>query len=163
MTKTVRSEMLGLLVAVLASSVGCGTARDRAFEAEGVYVRHLRIRVLPSEEREFETLMTRIVNAAAEADLSEEHDWLCYRELPDKYWLLFFNGSPTGFAVPNTFPGFADYIGQAGSGAAHAEIMAMVAGLDFRPEWEILGQQKASWSTVRDMSTSSHPKARIIK
>jgi len=163
MTRTLRIEVVGLLFAIFTSATECVMASERAFEAEGVYVRHLRIRVPPAEDPEFETLMKRLAKAAAEADLPEEYDWLCYREPPDKYWLLFFSESPTGFAVPSTLSRIADQIGRAGGGAAHAEIMAIVAGLDFVLEWEILGQQKASWSTVREMSTSNHPKARIVE
>jgi len=59
--------------------------------------------------------------------------------------------------------GIADHVGRAESETARNEIVTMVAELEYETEWEIVFQQKGSWSTVKEMSTSTHPKARIIE
>lgn len=162
MTDALRIGMLGLHLACLASAFGCVSSPQPVLEAEGVYVRHLRVRVPPPQSQAFEAMMTRLVEAATRAGLPEEYDWLCNREPPDRYWLLFFSDSATGFATPSTLRGMVDRVGPTESRTAHAEIMEMFAGIKFETDWEILIRQKESWSTVREMSTSTHPKARII-
>ncbi len=160
------SFKVGLVFAWLTLASGCATnpapATATSFDAEGVYVRHLRLRLAPSHTHAFEAMMKRCVEAASGAKLPEPYDWLCYREPPGRYWLLLFSDTIDGFATPETLVGFADHIGRAEGESALAEIMAMLAGLEYEIEWEIFFQQKANWSTVEAMSTASHPKARIM-
>ena len=157
---------VGLVFAGLALASGCATTHAPAtatlFDAQGVYVRHLRLRLTPSHTQAFEAMMKRCVEAASGAKLPAPYDWLCYREPPGRYWLLLFSDTLDGFATPGTLVGFADHIGQAKGESALAEIMAMLADLEYETEWEIFSQQKANWSTVEAMSTASHPKARIM-
>ena len=155
---------LGLvsLAWILGSAATHAAERETSFEAEGVYVRHLRLRLAPSHTQAFEAMMTRCVVAANEAGLTESYRWLCYREPPGRYWLVLFSDTIDGFATPSTLPGFAKHIGRSESRSAKAEIMAMLAQLEYEIEWEIVIQQKANWSTVDSMSTDTHPKARIM-
>jgi hypothetical protein len=76
---------------------------------------------------------------------------------------LLFSDTIDGFATPEALVGLAEHIGRAESETAQAEIMAMLADLEYRTEWEIVFQQKAEWSTVEEMSTATHPKARIME
>lgn len=153
-------------LACIALASSCATTDTPAaatqFEADGVYVTHLRLRLAPSHTQAFEALMKRCVAVASAAELSEDYEWLCYREPPGRYWLVQFSEAADGFAFPEHLEGFADHVGWAGGEAARAEIMAMLAELEYETEWEIIFQNKASWSTVESMSTATHPKARMM-
>lgn len=153
-------------LASLALATGCATtgapAAAASIEADGIYVSHLRLRLAPSHTQAFEALMKRCVAAAGAARLSEDHEWLCYREPPGRYWLLHFSATADGFAFPETLMGFADHVGRAEGEPARAAIMAMLAELEYETEWRLVFQQKSSWSSVESMSTTSHPKARMM-
>ncbi len=132
------------------------------FEADGIFFRHLRLRLAPFHTQTFEKLMRRCVQAAQTADLPGEYEWLCYRESPGRYWLIFFSETIDGFATPGRLRSFALNLSRAEGGSALDEISGLLVGLEYETEWEIIFQQKSSWSTVESMSTATHPKARIM-
>jgi hypothetical protein len=134
-----------------------------SFEATGVYVRHLRFKVAPSQRHTFETMMRRLVEAATTRKLPEQYDWLCYRESLDRYWLVIFREESKGFSTPPTLSGFVNNIGNAGGKAARREIRAMLSSLQYETDWEIVFQQKQDWSTVTNMSTETRPKAQMVQ
>ena len=138
-------------------------AATEDYEADGVHVRHARLRVAPAHTKDFEALMARCVEAAKAVAL--EDDWLCYRESPGRYWLLLFGSERGGFMVPpsaDPLRAFAEHVAELESGAARDEIVGRLAALEYHVEWTMLMRQRTEWSTVEDMSTSTHPKARMI-
>jgi hypothetical protein len=151
----------------LSSSSGCvaSPAATSSLEADGVYVRHVRIRVVPSHTKAFEALVTRCLAAAQAAELPSEYSWLCYREPPGRYWLLWFSETENGFALPDRpdpLAGFARKVAGTVGGGAPAEIEEQLGHLDYEIEWNALHRQRASWSTVSEMSIAAHPKARMM-
>lgn len=156
--------VLGMTWFVLVA--GCATTRapdlTLSYGADGVYVRHLRFRITPSHTKDFEEMMKRCVAAASAAKLPDDYAWLCYREPPGRYWLLFFSDTIDGFIPPASLAGFVGHVGRAESVEAASEIMAMLAGLEYVTEWEVVFQQKTNWSSVDNMFTATHPKARIM-
>ena len=160
------SVAIGFALIVTASALvsSCATTRARAstFEAEGIYGRHLRLRVTPAQTRNFEAIMKRCVAVASAADLGEEYAWLCYREPPGRYWVLMFSATPDGFATPGALLGFVKHIDEIGDEADRGELVAMLDELEYEIEWEVVFQRKASWSSTRELNESSNPKARII-
>jgi hypothetical protein len=159
MTRALRAlALLGLLCA------GCvarapATADAAAFEAQGVFVRHARVRFAPAHTQAFEALLARCVRGARAAGLPGESGWLCYRETPGRYWVLWFSGSADGFPYPAAPDALAAFVRQT-SGAADA---AALARLDYELEWVLLLRQKLGWCTVPEMSTETHPKARLME
>jgi len=107
--------------------------------------------------------MERLVAAASAGGLTRRERWLCYREPPGRYWILSYGESPGGFLVPGTLRGLVEHVGRAAGPQVHAELAAMLAGLEYETEWEILLQQKRDWSTVDSMSTDTHPEARVME
>lgn len=166
MTTMIRIAGLALAIATLAPApraLAQAAVPSPPFEGDGIHVQHLRINVSPSDLRAFDALMGRLVVAAHAARLGTPYHWLCYREGDNRYWLLFFGESASEFAVPATFEGIAAQIGSAEGAMAKTEIMALESMLHYETEWRLVFQQKMSWSTVAEMSTGTHPKARIIE
>lgn len=154
--------------AILAVQAGCVSNRLKSetnsvaggADADGVFVRYTRLRVAPPDVSAFEALMKRCVAAAHQAKLGGAYDWLCYREPPCRYWLIFFSETLDGFATPHAFESFARDVGQAESAEALQEVADLLARVGYETEWQFTHQQHAAWSTVQDMHTSTHPKAR---
>ncbi|MCH7546645.1 MAG: hypothetical protein IID30_09630 [Planctomycetes bacterium] len=165
-----RFMTIAIGIVLLVFTTGCQGHRSgpgwpspaAAIEAEGIFVRHLRLRLAPSHTQAFEKLMGRCVQAAQAAGMPEEYDWLCYRESPGRYWLIFFSETIDGFATPESLRAFALHLARAEGGSGLDEISELMVGLDYETEWVIIFQQKSTWSTVEGMSTSTHSKARIM-
>lgn len=158
-----RIAILAVLTLLLACSAT--TAVSDTFKADGVYVRHVRLRVAPAQTKAFEGLMERCVEAAQSAELSDDHDWLCYRESPGRYWIVTFSGERDGFTVPGSktpLRTFALSIADREGGAIRGEIAERLGALEYEIEWTLLTRQKKEWSTVDDMSTKTNPKARMM-
>ena len=156
---------------LLLTSSGCATYRPAStaqaatFDAQGTFVRHVRVRLRPSHTKAFEALMARCVQAAQAADLSPEHEWLCYRESPGRYWVLWFSEDAEGLFVPeapDALAGFASFIAGLESDRARNEIDSRLVKLDYDIEWKLVSRQKSEWSTANEMSTATHPKARMM-
>jgi hypothetical protein len=160
----VKSLAVVLLLGVV--TAGCATssrsAHAPAFDADGHFVRASCVRLVPYHTQAFEAIMKRCVAAAQAAALPESHGWLCYRESPGRYWIITFSETVDGFAHPPSFAGFVSSIAEAESEAARREVAAMLDDLEYAPEWWMLTRQKAEWSTVEGMSTSTHPMARVM-
>lgn len=151
------------LLALASSCTSTGApARAASFDADGVYITHLRVRLAPSHTKAFEALMKRCVESARAAGLASDYDWLCYREPPGRYWLVHFSETADGFALPESLEGFVDQLGRAEGEPTRDELMTALAELEYETEWAIVARQKASWSTVASMSTATHPKARMM-
>ena len=154
---------LGLLSAACVS-IG-PHAESEAFDADGVHVRHVRLRVAPAQTKDFEALVGRCVKAAQAAGLSDEYDWLCYRESPGRYWLVTFGDEQDGFVIPDSdrpLRTFARHVANQEGASARAEIDQRLAALEYEIEWAVLSRQKKEWSTVESMSTATHSKARVM-
>ncbi len=154
-------------VAWIALATGCATTRASAeaasFEADGIYVCHMRLRIAPSHTRAFEAMLKRCAEAAVVAETNgTSNHWLCYREPPGRYWILFFGDTIDGFQYPCDLKGFARSVARTESATAEGEIIGMLDELEFETEWEIVSRQKTEWSTVGGMSTVTHPKARLM-
>ncbi len=161
-----RLGIAALLFWSLVSAIGCATPGARfseALEADGIHVRHLRFKVKAEQAPALEAMMKRLVEVARSANLAASYDWLCYREQPDRYWLLVFADSAFGFVMPPTLAGFVSHVSSAGGDAARTQTEAMLATLEYEPDWEIVIRQKSKWSTVADMSPATHPKARMLE
>ncbi|MAG55238.1 MAG: hypothetical protein CMJ83_03005 [Planctomycetes bacterium] len=170
---THRSMRLGILTcgAIVALTAGCASPDSRAHvrppvatAANGVFVRHLRVRVDPAHVKDFESLLKLCVaTAKAGPRGTDRSDWLCYREPPGRYWLLSFSDTIDGFARPGRLPRFVQQLGSSKGPDAAAEMSRRLTGIPHEIEWEVVLQQKASWSTVGDMNTATHPKARMME
>jgi len=140
-------------------------AATEAFEADGVHVRHVRLRVAPAHTKDFEALVERCVEAARTVELPDEYDWLCYRESPSRYWLITFSGERDGFAIPassHPLRTFARHVADREGAGARAEIDERLDALEYEIEWTLVTRQKKEWSTVESMTTATHPKARVM-
>ena len=153
-----------VLVVLITGCASQNTPFDpTAYTASGVYVRFLRIEVAHKDVPAFEALMKRVVHAAESAGLSDNYDWLCYREQSNHYWILSFCDGLADFACPPGLGGFVEAIGNKESDVAGEQINKALAELDYSLIWEVVLQQSSPWSTVDEMTTRDHPKARIIE
>jgi hypothetical protein len=158
-----RAGSLAIMLALGVLASGCATSPDApAFEADGIFTRALRVRVAPGDTQAFEAMLERCVAAAEAASLPASHEWLCYREPPGRYWFITFAETPEGFAWPAAFDGFVSSVAAAESATARRAVVAMLDDLEYETEWSMLTRQKVEWSTVRSMSTATHPKARVM-
>jgi len=146
-------------------TAGCATTSDADFvaDAEGLFVRLLRIRTAPSHTTRFEALMERCVTAAARGDLEFPGAWLCYREPPGRYWVVTFAETRDGFGLPPSLSGFLAGLGALATPDERREMSSLLDGLDHTTEWEVLMRQRKSWSTVPGIDTALHPKARLMQ
>jgi hypothetical protein len=160
---------VALLVFATLVPAACATVAPAAvtdlFAADGVHVRHVRLRIAPSHTGDFEALLERCVGIAEAAKLSDDYDWLAYRESPGRYWVITFSDERDGFAVPGSdrpLRTFALHLAAIESEDAVAEIEQRLSALEYEVEWSILTRQKRAWSTVEGMTTATHPKARMM-
>jgi len=120
--------------------------------AEGTLVRHRRVRLAPAHTRGFEAVLEACTQAAGASAWSAP--WLCYRESPGRYWLVTFAGEDGRFAEPRGLSGFV--------GALAPDALDDLAALELEVEWEWEFQQAAAWCTADEVSTKTHPKARMM-
>ena len=130
--------------------------------ASGTLVRHVRVRLAPMHTKSFEALLALCVRSAKRAKL-DDAPWLCYREPPGRYWLVLFgsharDARESGDAVVD----FARRVFAKENRAARREVMRLLDELEYEVEWNISTQQKRAWSTADDISTKTHPKARLM-
>jgi hypothetical protein len=154
-----------LALSLLAACAGIPTADLHAVEAQGVFVRHARIRVAPPQTKDFEALIGRCTEAVAEADLEHHYRWLCYREPPGRYWLIWFSHTADGFSYadePDVLSGFLRGLSAAVGDHALVGVEEQLARIDHEIEWNVLHRQKQGWSTVDDLNEETHPIARMI-
>ena len=150
---------------VVLSAAACASTPAAPFDAGGVYVQHVRVRIVPSHTQAFEALVARCIEAAQAADLACEYTWLCYREPPGRYWLLWFSEERDAFAIPDApdaLVGLVRHVARAAGEDALADVDRRLAQLDYELEWNVVSRQKTGWSTVDSMSTATHPKARMM-
>lgn len=142
-----------LLVPLLALAA-CAAPRPAPVpvEAEGTLVRHRRVRLAPYHTQDFEAVLRACV-AGAEEDGSAA-GWLCYRESPGRYWLVTFASEDGELEEPPGLEGFVETFAP--------EALDDLRALELEVEWEWELQQAEDWSTVREMSTDTHPKARMM-
>ena len=152
--------LIGLLVPLTSCQT---TANATQYEADGVYVRHLRLRFAPAHTKAFEALMENCVAVATERELDETHAWMCYRESPGRYWIITFSKEREGFALPASLPGFVGFMQSQASAEVAAELAEQLAALEYETEWMQLMRQKTDWSTVASMTSATHPKARMME
>ena len=164
MTAAIAIMLIALFSGCQSYRAGSGmhSRAETTIDADGIFVRHLRLRLAPSHTQAFETIIRRCVQAAKAEGLPESYEWLCYRESPGRYWLLSFSKTIDGFATPESLRAFALFLGRVEGKVALDEISELMVGLEYETEWEIIFQQKSSWSTVEGMSTATHSKARIM-
>ncbi|MEC9374189.1 MAG: hypothetical protein VYC34_10115 [Planctomycetota bacterium] len=161
---------LALLLPLTLLSTGCATlwaptSADRlesAAQPEGVYVRHIRLRVAPADVADFESLMHDLAVAATRANLAPEHAWLCYAEPPCRYWLISFGETPGGAVAEQSFESFARRIAAESGAMPRGDLNQRLAAIDVREDWSHLHRQTLRWSTVEQMTTATHPKARMV-
>lgn len=148
---------------------GCATVPTAAgtavYAADGVHLRHVRLRVAPAQTQDFEALMERCVAVATESELPSEWDWLCYLEPPGRYWLLTFADEPDRFPIPDSSEPLRTFVHALADHADPATRRALVGALEaleYELEWQLVARQKRAWSTVEEMATSEHPMARLM-
>ena len=129
----------------------------------GVFVRHLRIKVETEDVEKFESTMLRIAKAAEAAKLRGSYDWLCYREATGYYWILFFGDGLDDFSFPGTLKGLAERVAQKIEGTNSPEIVAMAQSLNHLKISEVISQQNSDWSTTGNVESREYPKARIFE
>ena len=166
---SVRGLLAWILFAPLA---GCGSlpspraplATDAAgIEAEGPFVRHVRLRVAPAETKTFEAILGDAAELAERAGLGPAYDWLCYRESPGRYWVVTMADERADFPVPASDRPVRSLLGAVERAGGKSEgLPERFEAIEHELEWSLLTRQKAVWSTVDSMSTATHPKARIM-
>lgn len=133
-----------------------------AYAAQGVHTRHLRIRVTPEQTGHFEDLMRLCVDAVKErAEGTAAAGWLCYREPPGRYWLVSFADEPGAFTHADGLEGLVGSVAERAP-SHRRELWQRLRSLEHELDWEIVARQKAAWSTVEDVDTDQHPKARMM-
>ena len=120
--------------------------------ADGVHIRHRRVRLAPSHTKGFEGVLRACVTGASAAGL--DTTWLCYRESPGRYWLVTFAAHDGTFDEPQGLEGFV--------GHAAPAALPDLRELELEVEWEWELQQAAAWCTVEAVDIQTHPKARLM-
>ena len=154
---------LFILVALAAAGGCAGTTPHRdAIAADGVFVRHLRLRVAPEQTKQLESILAACADiASATRTEGGVGDWLIYREPPGRYWLITFSDTIDGFRYPAGLSSFVRYMADRSPADGEA-ILSTLGRLRFEIDWEIVFQQKRAWSTTEGVEPSTHPKARIM-
>ncbi|MFT4543140.1 MAG: hypothetical protein ACI841_001560 [Planctomycetota bacterium] len=140
-------------------------ANASSFEADGVFVRHVRIRLAPSDTKPFEAVMARCAEVAHAAELDKSYDWLSYRETPGRYWLINFAGTRSSFRAPwssDPLQSFVHFLGMIDGEDTAQELDRDLGALEYEIEWATLQRQKPSWCTVRSLDPEEYPKARMM-
>lgn len=133
---------LFITTAFLMAQSGCASSQLKTglvstteiAEADGIFVRNSRLSVAPFDVDKFGGLMRRCVDAAQNAELPEQYEWLCYREAPSHYWIIVFSDTVDGFATPDDFTSFARRIENAGGRETAQDINKRLVGLSFKTE-----------------------------
>lgn len=156
-------KRLILLTIVLAA--GCTSAPEAstpAFEADGIHVRHLRLRVVPEQTRDFEELMKACVAAAREIPEPERDVWICYREPPGHYWLIQFSRDIETFRFPEGLDGFVMHLAARSPVPVRQDLRRRIGSLNHEIRWNIITQQTKAWSTTDSLDASTYPRARMM-
>lgn len=153
-------------LAVFAFFNSCAMGPSRSpYSADGVFVRHARIRVSPAHTKPLEALLAQCVATARSAQLPAASKWNCYRESPGRYWLLWYGDGIDGFHYPaasDSLRAFVQQIGRSVGGATRADIERRLSELDYVVEWTIVLRRKSEWCTADAVSLTSYPKARLM-
>ena len=124
----------------------------------GIFIRQTVIKVNPENVLQWEDAVREIAAAARQAK-SPHHDWLLYRTASNNYWLIQFGDSiqnlPTERSFHEGFNGLE-------SNARYLEALANLLATDFVLIRDCVYQQDIVWSTVKEMSTKTHPKAQVV-
>ena len=157
MRPAARCALLALAPVMLALACAApgGHARIESIEADGPFIRHLRVRLAPSHTQGLEAVLKACVASAESAALDRAHDWLCYREAPGRYWLISFAERADAFATPATLAAFVEHVGG-------TEARAALDELEHEVEWEVVAQRVRGWSTGLELSPGANPSARLI-
>ena len=148
-----------LALAALASLGACSQLPPRSappaalpIAADGLQLRHLRVRLAPSHTKRFEVVIKACVKGAQSG--AQGTSWLCYRESPGRYWLVTFTQPGAGFAEA---PGLEGFVEGSNPGALEA-----LRDLELEVEWEWEAQKAAAWGTGSEVDLNTHPKARLM-
>ena len=153
------SRALLLTAATLLACSSCSSAPTAApFRADGIFVRNVGVRVRPGAVDEFEALLESCVAGAHAQGLTERHDWLCYREVSGRFFFVWFAHGVDGFAFADGPDPLRDLARQTAGEAA----VRTLDGLEYDVEWDAVVRQTSAWSTVRSMTTRTHPEARMF-
>lgn len=156
---------LGTFLVVALSICGSRTKshqnNSQTINPEGVFAQLLRIDAQNQSEN-FENLMAQLVRVADSADLAEPYFWICYREIPNYYWLLTISDSLDNFAHPGNIEGFASVISQFAKPAQRDEISSLSEALKELPVTRNVTQQYSNWSTTNNVESRDFPKSRIV-
>jgi len=165
--RTLVPRLLGALLC--AWTAACAVLETHAvtdrYDADGPFLRHVRLRVAPAHTQDFEALMARLVAAAESAELTDDWHWLCYLESPGRYWIVTSSETRDGFPVPRSqrpLRAFARAVVDQASLAARTDVVRRLATLEYEIEWVLEARGKAAWSNAKVMSTAEQPKARLM-
>lgn len=145
-----------------AAMMGCFLPHLASAEVKadgGAYVRSVSIRVSPGDAERWEQAVRMIADAARKAR-SSDHDWLLYRAGPFRYWLILFSEGLSDIVTEESFS--AAFAGTEGE-ALFARGVEQLLSTRFEVIRDVVTQQLYSWSTVRSMSTATHPLARVAE
>ncbi len=123
----------------------------------GIFVRETVFRVSPKHAAEWEAAVRDISTAAAKSN-SSVHNWLLYKAGPFVYWMIQFSETLDSIPTEMSFhSAFADLAGA----QDYLNALSRLLKTDFEITRDIICQQDSYWSTVAEMSTDTHPKARV--
>lgn len=128
-------------------------------DAAGVYTQRVAIRVKPEDAERWENAVSRIAQAADKSRLPGKHHWLMYREGPFQYHLILFSD---GFADIDTLESFAIAFAKTEGEGLFKQAIEDIKSTQFEVLSIGVRQQVYSWSTVRSISTDTHPLARAV-
>lgn len=134
----------------------CLSVNVWAESGEGVYTRTLEIEVQPSDVQAWEAAVASLAKAAKALKTEKRIDWIVYRTGPTKYWVIF-NRPDLLEAI--TLETLCSAIGDGPQESALRAGLASLEATQFVVTMDALWQHSYEWSTVRSMSTSTHPLA----
>ena len=152
-----RFAQLCLVVVVLLSSQA---SLPGAQSNEGVYTRTLEIVVQPSDVPAWEAAMASLAKAARRMEIEEKSDWLVYRSGTAKYWIVVNRGTLLKAVTPERFVSAFAGVGQEPS---FKTAIASLQTTHFVVTMDTLWQHLYEWSTVKSMSTATHPLAVVTE
>jgi hypothetical protein len=160
-----RFSKLVLLIFVLTNFVVAQTKNsnsivppEKQVSEEGIFVQVVRLRVDANDVAKWENAVKKIREAAGKSRLSKKLDWLLYRETPANYLIITFSDSLADILTTKSFPAYF-------SGKESEEIFKNALKELNQTRFVILEnnitQQMTALSTVREMSTKTHPMGRL--
>jgi len=160
--------MRPLLPLALAVVAGCASAPDAASDglaADGPFVHHVRIRVVPYQTKAFEVLLADCARAARSVTTSDRDEWFFYREPPGRYWLLGFgaeSGSLPLLSADDPVAALVDRVAERAPAAVSRVLRAQHAELEYVVEWSLLLQRRGDWCGGPEMEPEAWPCARLM-